>query len=95
MFEELGYWEVVAEAKGVEPVHAVCAFVRPFQAVRLALTAVRVQRPWVALRAWRFLCRSLDGPDTKPLRYRVLHRRVWRVGELSEAVAPVSVSCVR
>jgi hypothetical protein len=90
VFEEPGHWEVVAEAQGVEPVRAVCGWVRPFQAVRLALTAVRIQRPWVALRAWRFRCRSLDGPESPPLLYRVLSGGLWRVGELPQIVSAVS-----
>ena len=92
MFEELGYWEVVAEAKGAEPVRAVCALVRPFQAVRLALTAVRIQRPWVAPRAWRFRCRSLDGPECQPLLYRVLSRGLWRLGEVPQRVCAAGLA---
>ncbi len=91
MFEEVGYWEVTAEAKGIEPVRAVCALMRPFQAVRLAITAVRVQRPWVSLRAWRFRCRSLDETQVRPLVYRVLQRRLWRLSEVPESVAPISM----
>ena len=78
MFEDLGYWEVVAEADGVEPVRAMCAEVQLPDAVRLVLTAVRVQRPWVSAAAWRFLCRRLDAPGSEPLVYRIRRRQGGR-----------------
>jgi hypothetical protein len=74
MNEELGYWEVVAEAEGVEPVRALCAPVQPPEAVRLVLTAVREQHPWVSAAAWRFRCRRLDVPGSEPLVYQVQRR---------------------
>jgi hypothetical protein len=74
MFEELGCWEVVAEAEGVESVRAMCAEVQLPEAVRLVLTAVRVQRPWVSVAAWCFHCRRLDTPGSEPLVYRIQRR---------------------
>jgi hypothetical protein len=81
MFEQLGYWEVVAEAEGVEPVRAMCAEVELTDAVRLVLTAVGVQRPWVSAGAWRFHCRRLDTPGSEPLVYRIGRRqgRSWAI----------------
>jgi hypothetical protein len=82
MFDESGYWAVVAEAEGVEPVRAMCAEVQLPDAVRLVLTAVRVQRPWVSAGAWRFHCRRLDAPGSEPLVYRIRRRqgdRSWAI----------------
>ncbi len=88
MCEELGYWEVVAEAEGVEPVRAMCAPVQSPDAVRLVQIAVRVQRPWVSAAAWSFRCRRLDVPGSDPLVYRVQRRHAGRSSEVPEFPVP-------
>ena len=90
MLEELGYWEVVAEAEGVEPVRAMCAEVELPDAVKLVLTAVRVQRPWVAAAAWLFRCRRLDAPGSQPLVYRIQRRQGGRASALAGFLSPAA-----
>jgi hypothetical protein len=72
----------VAEAEGVEPVRAMCAEVQLPEAVRLVLTAVRVQRPWVSAAAWCFHCRRLDAPGSEPLVYRIRRRVAGRAAAI-------------
>jgi len=63
MLGELGYWRILGEAPGAEPVHAMCAPMEPEDAVRLTLTAARAKNPDVQPDGWRFWCRRLDVRD--------------------------------